>query len=186
MIDLGRHSVCRRRCSQNVDDQTLVVTSDGEVHFPSNVWAPMPVKNILTTVSIVVPFDCLPKFVNLSCKCLFFVITVLKILTDGNECLCQKCCFYQVATIIFRTERFHFPRWTIQPMWPNTMHAISFFYIVGDLIKLSVTFRARNKTPFDTHQNRHDTKAASTNGNDILAVLRIPSIHVDPFECKSL
>ena len=127
----------------------------------------------------------MPQFVYFSCQCFFFLVAILYVLPYTQQTLHKEATFYQVATVIFCSERFHFARRTMEPMRPHSMKTIGFCQIVYNLCQPGYTFFPVDKVSFDSHQQAGNSKSATSNRNYILVLLWINVIKMYTFAGQS-
>src|SRR5690606_30416013 len=173
-----RNSMCRRCRGEYVHDETFVVTGDSEVHRPFMFGRPMPIQDVLTAASIPIPLYLAPQFIDLCGQSPLLFITIFEVLTDTEQSLNQECGFNEITTVVARTERFDFTRFTVHPVWPCAMKTIGLTQPVDEFIQPFETLLPCDKVSLDTHQNRHHTKSCTARRYNVLVVLRIHIIRM--------
>src|SRR5690606_41816804 len=79
------------------------------------VGRPMPVKNILSTSGVPIPFHFLPKLINLLRNSLFLFVSIFVIFPYCDQSLHEKGGLHQIAPIVVISKRLHFTCVTVQP-----------------------------------------------------------------------
>src|SRR5690606_4916693 len=104
------------------------------------VGRPMPVKNILSTFGVPVPFHFPPKLIDLLRNSLFLFVSIFVIFPYCDKSLHEKGGLHQIASIVVISKRLDFPGVTMQPMGPYAMKAIGLSQKVDDFLKAIRTF----------------------------------------------
>ena len=122
----------------------------GEVHCPTVFGTPMPVEYILVALAIEIPVDITPKSIDAFGKRLFLGRTVDVILVYGKQSLYKESCFYEVATVVFLSERLYLAGVSIPPVRIGTVEAVGFFKERDYLFHTRQTFFTSDVVAVDT------------------------------------
>ena len=80
----------------------------------------------------------------------------------GQQTLHQESCFYQIASIIFLSERLHTSRFTVPPVWVSAFKAVRLFQETDYFLHAAQPFFPADVSTIDTRQYGHDAEAASS------------------------
>ena len=112
-------------------------------------------------------------------------IPVYVVLVDGEQCLHDEGCFYQIPAIVFPAEGFHLARIAIPPVRIGTVKAVGGFEEGNDFLHSLQAFLRGDISSVYPCQYGHDAEAASSGSNHVPVVLRINAVHVDALPCQS-
>ena len=110
----------------------------------------MPVEYILVALAIEIPVDITPKGIDTFGKRLFLGRTVDVILVYGKQSLYKESCFYEVATVVFLSERLYLAGVSIPPVRIGTVEAVGFFKERDYLFHTRQTFFTSDVVAVDT------------------------------------
>src|SRR5690606_21254864 len=164
-----------------IGDQTFIIALQLKVHFPLMVGRPMPVKNILSTSGVPIPFHFLPKLINLLRNSLFLFVSIFVIFPYCDQSLHEKGGLHQLAPIVVISKRLHSTCVTVQPMGPYAMKAICLRQKTDDLLKAIRTFLPGNPFPLYSGKKPKNTKSRTSSSNDVFIILGIDPVHMDSF-----
>src|SRR5439155_9428413 len=124
-------------------------------------------------------------FIDSICQIFFFLTSLFKKLSCAKKPFHHVGRFDNIATIIFFTKRFYFPRFAVPPVWPSSVKPICGFEKMNDLLNSIPPFITADKVSVDGHKECHYTKATATACYDHLIICRIVVVFVKTFSCHT-
>lgn len=107
------------------------------------------------------------------------------VLVYGKESLHDESGFYEVAAIVFLSERLYPPRIAIPPVGVGAVKAVGGFEERNDAFHTCQAFFTGDVAPVDTGKHCHDAETAAAGCHYVLVVFGIYAVHVDAFACQS-
>ena len=159
MVDFGLDGMGGRRGGQHISDEALVVSLYLVVHFPAIAGRPVPVKHILASLGVPVPFYSIKQHIDLVDDRFFLEVGGIQVLPDRKHPGCQERGFHQVAAVVFLAEGLHFSGGTVEPVGPYSMKPVGRFEKVDDLLQPGSPFAAGDKATLDTGEDGLQAKS---------------------------
>src|SRR5690625_1229568 len=109
-----------------------------------------------------VPVNLFPHCLNTIGDFLLTLRTTFQVLPDSSQPLYQKCCFYNIRTVIPVTKAYSLSGFPIHPMSPQTIKPVCIFEKSHNSVKPLNRFPPGYKSSFGTHNNSHQSESGAS------------------------
>lgn len=169
----------------SVRSRTFIMAICKGIRFPAMFQAPIPVRRILTILTMRIPIRFTPRLISTNNRNLLNKQAISMMLISKRRHLRSRNYFCRITTVIFLPRKFRLTHVTVPPIQMNAIRAINNFRRKSSFLRSFRPFLTNSVTTICANGCNRSTRTTSTKHSCILIILQVSAIRISTFTYRS-